>query len=276
MKVCAIKELVNQNFNVIFVNALQQFWRETKAFQCIGKAKKQNLLIFLNGCKITYTDKNNQTFVANSGDVVYTPVGSEYKVELSDFNDSNSHTIGINFLLLDDLGEAIVLSNDIQIFHNPKNQSLPLLFQKVLHYDASQSFLKSRILLMEILLSLSSNITAENTPEYILKALRYLSEHIEENPTIAKLAELSHISEVYFRKQFKIYMGVTPIEYRNTMRLERARTYLQYGEISVQEISDMLGYSTVSHFIKEFKLKYGYPPLQYRKCNGTTDNRSIQ
>ena len=276
MKVCAIKELVNQNFNVIFVNALQQFWRETKAFQCIGKAKKQNLLIFLNGCKITYTDKNNQTFVANSGDVVYTPVGSEYKVELSDFNDSNSHTIGINFLLLDDLGEAIVLSNDIQIFHNPKNQSLPLLFQKVLHYDASQSFLKSRILLMEILLSLSSNITAENTPEYIIKALRYLSEHIEEKPTIAKLAELSHISEVYFRKQFKIYMGVTPIEYRNTMRLERARTYLQYGEISVQEISDMLGYSTVSHFIKEFKLKYGYPPLQYRKCNGTTDNRSIQ
>lgn len=276
MKVCAIKELVNQNFNVIFVNALQQFWRETKAFQCIGKAKKQNLLIFLNGCKITYTDKNNQTFVANSGDVVYTPVGSEYKVQLSDFNDSNSHTIGINFLLLDDWGEAIVLSNDIQIFHNPKNQSLPLFFQKVLHYDASQSFLKSRILLMEILLSLSSNITDENTPEYIIKALRYLSEHIEENPTIAKLAELSHISEVYFRKQFKIYMGVTPIEYRNTMRLERARTYLQYGEISVQEISDMLGYSTVSHFIKEFKLKYGYPPLQYRKCNGTTDNRSIQ
>ena len=127
---------------------------DTKAFQCIGKPKKQNLLLFLNGCKITYTDKNNQTFVAHSGDVVYAPIGSEYKVQLSDFNDSNSHTIGINFLLLDDLGEAIVLSNDIQIFHNPKNQSLPLLFQKVLHYDASQSFLKNRILLMEIFLSL--------------------------------------------------------------------------------------------------------------------------
>ncbi len=276
MKICTLNELVNQNFNIIFVNALQQFWRETKAFQCIGKPKKQNLFLFLNDCKITYTDKNNQTFVAHSGDVVYAPIGSEYKVQLSDFNDSNSHTIGINFLLLDDLGEDIVLSKDIQIFHNPKNQSLPLFFQNVLHYDASQSFLKSRILLMEILLSLSSNTTAENTPKYIIKALQYLSEHIEEKPTIAKLSELSHISEVYFRKQFKVYMGTTPIEYRNSLRLDRAKAYLEYGEISVQEISDMLGYSTVSHFIKEFKLRYGYPPLQYRKCNGTTDNRIIQ
>lgn len=275
MKICAVDKLVNQNFNVIFVNALQQFWRDTKAFQCVGKPKKQNLLLFLNGCKITYTDKNNQTFVAHSGDVVYTPIGSEYKVQLSDFNDSNSHTIGINFLLLDDLGEAIVLSNDIQIFHNPKNQSLPLLFQKALHYDTPQSFLKNRILLMEIFLSLSSSTTAENTPEYITKALQYLSEHIEEKTTIAKLSELSHISEVYFRKQFKVYMGTTPVEYRNSLRMDRARTYLEYGEISVQEISDMLGYSTISHFIKEFKLRYGYPPLQYRKRNGTTDSRIL-
>ena len=276
MNICAINELINQNFNVIYINALQQFWHTTKSFQCIGSPKKQNLFLFLNGCKITYTDKNNQTFIANSGDVVYTPIGSEYKVQLSDFNDSLSHTIGVNFLLFDDLGEAIILSDNIQIFHDPGNQALHMLFQKFLHYDSSQLFLKSRILLMEIFLSLSSSTTAENTPEYITKALRYLSEHIKEKPTIAKLSELSHISEVYFRKQFKTYMGVTPIEYRNSMRLESARTYLEYGEISVQEISDMLGYSTVSHFIKEFKLRYGSSPLQYRKQNGAIGNRILQ
>ncbi len=272
MKTYSIDKLVNQNFNVVFVNALQQFWRGTKAFQCIGKPKKHSLFLFLNGCKITYTDKNNKTFVAHSGDVVYTPVGSEYKVQLSDFEDSKSHTIGINFHLLDDSGEAVVLSDNIQIFHNPTSKTLPLLFQRVLHYDTSQSFLKSRITLMEILLSLSSGTTAESTPDYIVKAVRYLSEHIEENPTIARLASLSHISEVYFRKQFKVYMGTSPIEYRKSLRLDRARAYLEYGEISVQEIANMLGYSTVSHFIKEFKLRYGVPPLQYRKHNGTTDD----
>ena len=275
MRICALNELVNQNFNVIFVNALQQFWRETRAFQCVGNPKKQNLLLFLNGCKITYTDKSNRTFVANSGDVVYTPIGSEYKVQLSDFSDSSSHTIGINFLLRDDFGEEVVLSDGIQIFRDPAGSPLSLLSRKILNRDESPSLLKSRILLMEILLSLSSSAIDKNTPEYIANAVRYLSEHIEEKPMIAKLSELSHISAVYFRKQFKADMGVTPIEYRNSIRLDRARAYLEYGDITVQEISDTLGYSTVSHFIKEFKLKYGYSPLRYRKIQRQTDGRVI-
>ena len=46
MKICAVDKLVNQNFNVIFVNALQQFWRDTKAFQCIGKPKNRIYFFF--------------------------------------------------------------------------------------------------------------------------------------------------------------------------------------------------------------------------------------
>ena len=118
MKIYDINQLVGLNFNAVFINALQQFWHNTKTFQCIDTPKKQNLLLFLNGCKITYTDKNGNVFVANSGDVVYTPIGSEYKAQLSDFENSNSHTIGINFFLLDDVGENIVLSNDILVFND--------------------------------------------------------------------------------------------------------------------------------------------------------------
>ena len=62
-------------------------------------------------------------------------------------------------------------------------------------------------------------------------------------------------------------MGLTPLEYRNSLRLSRARAYLEYGDISVLEISDMLGYATVSHFIKAFKNRYGCAPLQYRKLH---------
>lgn len=62
-------------------------------------------------------------------------------------------------------------------------------------------------------------------------------------------------------------MGMTPLEYRNALRLGRARSYLEYGDISVQEIADMLGYATVSHFIKAFKSQYGCAPLQYRKLH---------
>ena len=47
--------------------------------------------------------------------------------------------------------------------------------------------------------------------------------------------------------------------------MDRVRPWLEYGEISVREISDTPGYAAVSHFIKEFREKYGASPLRYRK-----------
>lgn len=60
-------------------------------------------------------------------------------------------------------------------------------------------------------------------------------------------------------------MGEAPAVYCKRLRLERARDYLTYGDISVGEISELLGYASVSHFIKEFGLAYGASPLRYRK-----------
>ncbi len=265
MKICAINELVKYDFNIRFLNALQQFWRNTKSFQCIDEPKKQNLLLYVNGFTITYTDKNNNTFIAHSGDIVYTPVGSEYKVQISDCESSTSHTIGINFLLFDELGEPAILSDSIEIFHFPSDKIIPMLFQQALVYDAVQPFIRNKIILLEILCALASYKPKKTIPERIIYSLQYLSEHIEENPTIGYLASRCNVSEVYFRKQFKDSLGMTPLEYRNILRLNRAKTYLEYGDISVQEISNMLGYSTVSHFIKEFRVHTGYSPLKYRK-----------
>lgn len=267
MKICSINELTEINFNVVFLNALQQFWHTTKSYHFIGMPKKQNLFLYLDGCNITYTNKNNETFVAQSGDVVYTPIGSEYKAELSDFRSQDSHTVGINFLLFDQSGEPLALSEEITIFHGYSNKTLPMLFHQALTYDTLQPLLRTRILFMEILCALASYAPHKTISERIANALHYLSEHIEENPTISELAGLCNVSEVYFRKQFKECLGTTPLKYRNALRLGRASSYLEYGDISIQEISDMLGYSTVSHFIKEFRMHYGCSPLQYRKQN---------
>ena len=272
MRICPLDELIDQSFHLIFINALQQFWHTTRDFKCIGAPKKQNLLLFLNGCSITYTDKNERTLTASDGDVVYTPIGSEYRAHLSDFKDAASHTVGINFLLYGETGEDIALSEDVLIFHPSDEKSLSHLFQKASLAEPSDSLLHKRILLLKILDALAGGESTPVMPPLIAPALRYLSEHMEENPSVAALSRLCHVSEVYFRKRFKAATGLTPSAYRNALRLERARSYLAYGEISVQEISDTLGYSTVSHFIKAFKTRYGCPPLKYRKNHRAEKN----
>ena len=265
MKICPINELVNTNFNPVFLNALRQFWHNTKSFHCIGMPKKQNLFLFIEGCTITYTNKQGKTLVAHSGDIVYTPVGSEYTAEMYDFQNSSSHTIGVNFLLSDQWGEPLTLSDDIIIFRSHPKEAVSALFNQLLTYDTSSLRLQIRIPFCEILCILASDMVQEKASGKIAKAIDYLSEHIEENPTVAELASLCNISEVYFRKEFKKCLGTSPARYRNNLRLKRARSYLEYGDISVQEISDTLGYSTVSHFIKEFRIFYGCSPLKYRK-----------
>ena len=264
MKTIDIRELGGVNFNPILINALRQLWRSTKSFQCIGNPKKQNLLLYLNGCKITYTDKDGNVYVANNGDVVYTPVGSEYRAIISSFKPEASHTIGINFLLTDEEGCPIVLSEKIKIFRAKDAPAISALFNRAAIDDRGYTTISGRIILMEILEQLIYEpLTSEAS--IISKTIHYLSKHIEKNPSIADLAERCNVSEVYLRRKFKERMGISPAKYKNELRLGKAISYLKFGDISVQEISDMLGYATVSHFIKEFKRRFGTSPLQYRK-----------
>lgn len=264
MKICTAEELTAQNFSVIFVNALRQEWHATRSFQCFDEPKRHNLFLFLDGGHITYTLKDGRTLTAHSGDVVYTPVGSEYRAALHGFDAPGAHTVGVNFHLRDEEGRALILSPDIQIFRPAQSDSISLLFHRLLHTAPAGDLTRRRILLMEILSAISAP-RPDGAPCYIADALSFLSEHIEACPTVAELASHAHVSEVYFRRQFKRYTGKTPLEYRNELRLERARAYLEYGDISVQEISDSLGYATVSHFIKEFRRLHGCSPLRYRK-----------
>lgn len=251
-------------FNAVPMNVLRQFWRNTRSFQCIGNPKQQNLLLYLSGCRITYTCKDGRVLVAESGDLVYTPEGSEYQAKLSDFVSAESHTVGINFTLLDACGERAVLSDKIEIFHAEEKSELHSLIHRAERNQESGTALQGKIILLNILSKLMTESRTDTDP-IIAEAIKFLAEHIEENPSISALAERCNVSEVYLRRKFKQATGTSPAKYRNTLRLGKAASYLKFGDISVQEISDTLGYSTVSHFIKEFKETYGLSPLQYRK-----------
>lgn len=265
MYVYPLEKLINDDFDFKILNSMQQFWHNTKAFQCIGNPKRQNLLLYVDGCKMTYTDTSGNTFAAKSGDVVYTPIGSEYSVELSDFQSKSSHTVGVNFLLYNKTGSEIKLSEKIMIFRTNASPEISGLFHQSLIYDMVKPYIKSKITFMEILCFLALNSQTNDTKRSIDNILNYISANIDEVPPVSELAKMCGISEVYFRKLFKNHTGMSPVQYRNSIRLNKALTYLEYGNISVQEISDMLGYSTVSHFIKEFRVHYGCSPLKYKK-----------
>ena len=275
MKIVTFTELSEQNFNVKYLNSLKQFWRDTKEFKCIGEPKKQDLLFMLNGCSVRYTDLNKRRIVAHSGDVVYVPTRSEYVVEFFNFDRADSHTVGINFKLIDENGEKVSLSDGIVVFQ-AVGEDVAKLFEMSSTATELMPYVRRRMLLLEILCAVfqsTDEIKDNRSKKLILEGLKHICQYPESMISVSELARMCNISEVYFRRLFKENIGMSPVEYRNRLRLEKAKQYLEYGDISIQEISDMLGYSTVSHFIKRFRERYGYPPLEYRKRRRTEGSK---
>ena len=266
MKIISTDQLCKTDYNLRFLNALQQFWRDEKSFSCFNHPKKTDLLFFLYNCSAEYTDKNGKKISVPHHSVVYTPQGCEYSVTLFDLDGSKHYTIGVNFFLYDEQNLPFVLSDGIKIFDQIPDK-ISYLFHELndLDYHPHPFNIRGKILLYEILTALSGEQKSEKHNTLISEAITYLNEHYAESPSITALAKKCNISEVYFRRLFKKQMGMSPSAYRNKLRLTKAKEYLQYGENSVREISEILGYDSVSHFIKAFKSEIGFSPLAYRK-----------
>lgn len=95
--------------------------------------------------------------------------------------------------------------------------------------------------------------------------ITYISEHYKEKIYIDTLADMITVSADYFTKMFKDSIGKTPIDYINGLRINRAMQMLATTDISVNEISDSLGFSNPNYFHKIFKQYMNASPVSYRK-----------
>lgn len=73
-------------------------------------------------------------------------------------------------------------------------------------------------------------------------------------------ARMCAMSESGFRRHFIDRMGVSPVEYRNNIRLEEARKLIETGEYSVAEAAYKVGFNNVSFFCRRYKDFFGHTP----------------
>ena len=97
-------------------------------------------------------------------------------------------------------------------------------------------------------------------------AIRYISEHYEDEITVSELAEVAHISRCHFSVRFKERTGFSPYQYLFLYRLGYAKQLLCNTVDSVGEIASRCGFSDVSSFIRAFKRAEGVSPAAYRKA----------
>lgn len=99
----------------------------------------------------------------------------------------------------------------------------------------------------------------------IKQMLSMIREHYSEKITARDLAATAHISERECYRIFRNILGVTPGDFIENIRLQKAQELLRYTDKSILEISLETGFGTSSYFCKTFKARHQITPNQYRK-----------
>jgi AraC-like DNA-binding protein len=102
----------------------------------------------------------------------------------------------------------------------------------------------------------------------LVKALEYIEQSYTENFSISDLAAICFVSESRLHHIFTEKLGITPIKYRNQIRVERAAHDLRSTSLSIEAISAQHGFNSPTYFRETFKDFTGLTPTEYRKIAG--------
>lgn len=268
-KIISFQKMYEMDFNIKVCDAVKCDWKDCRIFSCMGRPKAKNIFVYLNNCSAEYKLKDGRILHAHSGDVIYTPIGLEYSVEFF-MSEYDSFTIGINAMFTDKYGNDFIPEGDIAIVNTQPEDCTITLFSDINDLFKSSPVFYSRIksVFYEILSGLLKNMRHE---KYIGKKYEVIKDGILliengcfEKISVADIAKMCNVSEIYFRKLFKEYSGISPVEYIIDSKISRAKKYLRYENIGIGNVAELCGFESCSYFSRLFKKKTGMTPIKYR------------
>jgi len=97
----------------------------------------------------------------------------------------------------------------------------------------------------------------------VRKMQDHISRHIEEDISIADLAQASSFSPWYARKLFIKYLGMTPAVYIRRLKLSKSALRLRDEKCSVLDVAMDMGFGSVDGYQRAFRREFGCNPKEY-------------
>lgn len=100
----------------------------------------------------------------------------------------------------------------------------------------------------------------------VRRATSFVNDNCHLPLTLHEIAAVANLSPFHFLRVFKMATGQTPHRFLNTVRVNRARRYLERGDLSITEIAHLCGFTTPSRLATAFRRETGLSPSAYRNC----------
>lgn len=106
------------------------------------------------------------------------------------------------------------------------------------------------------------NICDNNRLAFVIK---YIKDHLYEELCVKKLADKANMSESNFHRVFKNEIGMSPVNFVNQARIQKATAMLSDPNIKIKEVFLACGYNNMSYFNRMFKKVHGISPKCYQQ-----------
>ena len=107
-------------------------------------------------------------------------------------------------------------------------------------------------------------ISERSTDTVVHKAMLALEQQLQAPVPIERICESLGIGRRQLERRFKSDIGLGPSEYRQKLRLERARWLLEHTDLNVTEIALECGFHDSAHFSRIVRKALGVSPRQWR------------
>lgn len=155
--------------------------------------------------------------------------------------------------------DFISLTNDVEIMN-----AVSSLIDEQLHGDkySCLTVIGEIYILLGLLYRkcLSSQIPSEHSGGDFADIFDYISNNYCDRISTAELSSKFGYSEAYFCRRFKALVGLTPMQYINMLRLEKAKNLLKNSNTKISVVSAKCGFNSVSYFSKLYKKHFGISP----------------
>ena len=211
-----------------------------------------NNLVIINP-NVTHTEVS-----LNAQPLEYIVLGIE-GIELATSESSNGQ-----FSILDHF-ESVEISGCLRNILREMEQKNPG------YEDICQAFME--ILIIRLMRNTALAVPAE--PQVIsgnrqcAAVKRYIDQHFKESLTLEQLAEDAHMNKYYLSHAFKREYGTSPINYMITKRIEESKYLLAETDLSMSQIAQLLGFSSLSYFSQVFRRTQAVTPVEYRQRTNT-------
>lgn len=173
----------------------------------------------------------------------------------------------------------ILSENEYPSIHSLVRHIIQELLEEKSNYQLSARSLLLAVYIDICRIQSIQNDSVENSSKYsipdnallLAPVLDYIEDNYMSPLHISQLSNLCHWSPTHFRRIFRNIIGTSPLDFINNKRIIKSCNLLCTTQESILNISEMVGFHSLSSYNRCFTKMMNMSPREYRKQNIQTN-----